>query len=86
MSFTDIAWGTKPMKSVTLGTFLELIEPGTPVVSRDGKLRGKTNRKHFRCRMDGCFGWRIAVKWPGGKWTYPCSKGMEYDEGQWRII
>ena len=82
----NIAWGATPMKSVTEGTFQELIEPGTPVVSRDSELTGHTNRTYFRCCMEGCTGLRIAVKWPDGHWTYPCSRGMNYNEGKWKII
>lgn len=32
----------------------------------------------FRCRLEGCTGRRITVKWPDGKITHPCSKGMRF--------
>ncbi|MHA2045438.1 MAG: hypothetical protein ACW99G_11635 [Candidatus Thorarchaeota archaeon] len=39
---------------------------------------GVTNGNSHKCRLAGCSGIRIHVKWKDGKWTYPCSKGMTY--------
>lgn len=60
------------------------------VLSRDGALVGRTTGGSHFCRLEGCGGLRISVRWPDGKITYPCSKGMvgvEPQEGEttWQI-
>jgi len=50
------------------------------------KLKGKTTGRAYRCRMDGCPGWRIAVRWEDGHMTHPCSKGMLLSKKGWRIL
>ena len=46
------------------------------MLSSDGKMRGEIkNLQSRKCRLEGCTGWRIHVKWPDGSSTYPCSKG-----------
>jgi hypothetical protein len=38
------------------------------------------------CRLEGCGGTRLHVKWPDGKRTYPCAKGcMVQVDGSLRI-
>lgn len=38
------------------------------------------------CNLHGCRGVRIAVRWPDGKITYPCTKGMtKHEDGSWEI-
>lgn len=40
-----------------------------------------------RCTMEGCRGTRVGVRWPDGKLTWPCSKGLEaVAAGQYRIL
>ncbi|MEJ6002498.1 hypothetical protein [Paucibacter soli] len=47
------------------------------VVSRDGLTTGvASNLAGYRCQMEGCTGRRLVVKWPDGKSTRPCTKGM----------
>jgi hypothetical protein len=29
-----------------------------------------------RCSLAGCTGTRLRVKWPGGRWTWPRTKGL----------
>lgn len=43
---------------------------------RDGTTRGVRTGGTRRCPMAGCNGIRIHVRWPDGKTTYPCSKGL----------
>ena len=62
------------------------IESGVTVVTRDGKQKGKTTGASYRCQMEGCLGLRVTVRWPGGKITHPCSKGMRRNEKSWRIL
>lgn len=50
---------------------------GTKVVSRDGKIKGKTTGSCNHCRLEGCNGLRLGVRWSDGKLTFPCTKGME---------
>lgn len=48
------------------------------MLSRDGKQKGTVLNLHSRrCTMEGCGGWRIHVRWPDGKNTYPCSRGCK---------
>lgn len=58
----------------------------TPVYSADGKVVGKTTGGEYPCRMEGCRGTRLGVRWPDGKITYPCSNGMNFTRKGWRII
>ena len=37
-----------------------------------GTATGSTRR----CRLEGCTGIRVMVRWPNGKVTWPCTKGM----------
>ena len=60
--------------------------PGIAVLGRDGKLEGKTTGAAYACQMDGCTGRRMGVRWPDGKITYPCSKGMDFPVDRWRIL
>jgi len=46
------------------------------VYNKDGTLKGVAKASGYRCQMDGCSGRRLAVKWPDGKVTRPCTKGM----------
>lgn len=48
----------------------------TIVYSRDGSLRGEAKAPGYHCQLEGCRGLRLAVKWPNGKVTRPCTKGM----------
>lgn len=39
------------------------------------------------CALEGCSGKRVCVRWPDGKHTWPCSKGLKQNEdGSWEII
>ncbi len=60
----------------------------TVMLSRDGKMVGKiVNRHSYRCRMEGCLGWRICVKWPDEHHTYPCECGCRsIDKNTLQII
>lgn len=39
---------------------------------KPGALTGTTRH----CRLEGCTGRRLGVRWPDGKITWPCSKGL----------
>lgn len=56
------------------------------IYSRGGKQRGTVIGPTSRICFEGCRGTRIAVRWKGGKVTYPCSSGMEpRKDGNWQI-
>lgn len=62
------------------------ITKGEKVISRTGTQEGKTTGGSRHCSLEGCRGLRIAVRWPSGKLTYPCTKGMTSNaDGSWRI-
>ena len=69
-----------------LGIKKPATEAGVTVFSRDKKLKGKTTGSAYRCRMDGCMGIRVVVKWGDGHITHPCSKGMRRNKDHWRIM
>lgn len=57
------------------------MEKGVRVGPRGGakasrKLRGVTTGGERYCTLEGCPGRRIAVRWPDGHLTWPCTKGM----------
>mgnify|MGYP001558136224 CR=1 FL=1 len=47
------------------------------IKSVNGKEQGKVVGQGFLCRLESCGGWRVPVRWPDGKLTYPCTKGMK---------
>ena len=62
-------------------------EAGVPVTRRDAaEPDGVTTGGAYRCRLEGCCGWRLAVRWEDDTLTNPCTKGMERDERGWRIL
>lgn len=49
-------------------------------------VRGMITGANRHCRLEGCTGLCFVVKWPSGKVTYPCSKGVEVrSDGQLQI-
>lgn len=63
-----------------------LVKPQDPVTTRGGETGRATGSTH-RCRMHGCNGRRITVRWPDRKITHPCTKGMERaPDGGWRVL
>ncbi len=64
-----------------------MMEKGTVVFARDGLVAGVSTGATHRCRLEGCNGLRVTVKWPDGKITHPCTKGMAtLPSGQWKIV
>lgn len=61
-------------------------DKGARVKSRDGKVEGFVTGSNHLCQMTGCSGRRISVRWPDGKNTFPCSKGMKWEGRHWRIM
>ena len=48
-----------------------------------GKIRGQGKN----CTLESCRGWRFPVRWPNGKLTWPCTKGMTIrDDGEYQIL
>ncbi len=38
------------------------------------------------CKLEGCNGIRLGVRWPDGKLTFPCTKGMSTSNpDEWQI-
>jgi hypothetical protein len=60
-------------------------QKGVRVISRDGKEKGLTTGATRCCRLGGCLGRALGVKWADGKTTYPCTKGMSVKRGAWKI-
>ena len=65
-----------------------LVVPCLHVKSRDGRKTGRVVGKQSLCSLEGCTGVRVSVRWPDGKLTRPCTKGMTVENagsGLWRI-
>lgn len=63
------------------------IEPGTKVRSRGSDRKGEATGSTHACSMEGCRGLRVSVRWPNGRTTFPCSKGMTVRKnGDWEIL
>jgi len=59
---------------------------GRTIYSRDGKIKGIVTGLAV-CRMEGCRGPRLSVKWADGRRTFPCSKGcLVQEDGSIKII
>ena len=56
------------------------------VVSRDGDFNGVTIGGSYPCKMEGCRGTRLSVRWDDGKVSFPCTKGMTYHDNTWQIL
>lgn len=58
------------------------------MLSRDGLRRGEIkNLRSRKCHTECCPGWRIHVRWPDGKNTYPCSCGCKIvDDETWQVM
>lgn len=39
-------------------------------------VKGVVVGKGKPCNLESCGGWRVCVRWPDGKHTWPCSKGL----------
>lgn len=47
-----------------------------------GEVIGETH-----CRLEGCTGIRLRVRWKDGKITLPCTEGMKVrKDGHWQIM
>ena len=47
------------------------------VYSKGKKAVGICTGSIRNCRMEGCTGQRLGVRWEDGKITFPCTKGMK---------
>ncbi len=52
-------------------------QKGTKVVSRDGQHVGELTGGSRACRLAGCTGVKLGVRWEDKRVTFPCSKGLE---------
>ena len=52
-------------------------------ITRPGRVTGGARR----CQLEGCLGRRIGVRWPDGRITWPCTRGMMVRrDGQYEIL
>lgn len=61
------------------------MDNGTKVYSFNGKEIGIATGSTRRCQLEGCLGIRIMVRWPDGKATWPCTKGLTAYKKGYRI-
>lgn len=59
-------------------------QPGAKVWNFDKSQQGVVVGTRD-CALEGCRGIRLITKWPDGKRTMPCTRGMEFTRGSWKI-
>lgn len=58
---------------------------GRKIYNRSGDRAGEITKTSL-CRLEGCGGIRLHVRWDNGKRTYPCSEGCTIQsDGSLRI-
>lgn len=56
------------------------------VYARNGRMCGRIVGGRDVCTLEGCPGFRISVRWPDGKLTRPCSRGLKVrKDGHYQI-
>ena len=56
---------------------------GTIVLNYGGDTAGILTGGQRPCTLEGCTGLRLATRWPDGRITFPCTKGMDFDSYRW---
>ncbi len=50
-------------------------------------VKGELTGGQHHCALEGCNGRRLAVRWPDGKRSFPCTRGMGVrPDGEWQIV
>ena len=55
------------------------VPTGVPVLSRSGRIEGRTTGGRRRCGTPGCSAWLLAVSWRTGQRTFVCTAGVRVD-------
>ncbi len=53
-----------------------VVKKGQRVYTADANSYGLATGSTHLCRLEGCRGLRVSVRWPDGGHTYPCSAGL----------
>lgn len=61
------------------------VRKGQKVIGPKGEL-GTTTGGRRPCRLEGCKGGQIAVRWEDGTLTYCCTDGLLFKNDSWKII
>lgn len=67
---------------------MDKLQRGTQVLNRDKTRKGTLTGGNRMCQMAGCRGLSLGVRWENGKLTWPCTKGMNFNEttNTWEIV
>lgn len=71
-----------------LQPYLHVVNNGK-ILSRDGKHVGTATGGNARqCRMEGCKGERIGIRWDDGTLTFPCTAAFQFDKRRkmWKLL
>jgi hypothetical protein len=82
----DGSWDLSRFPGYAPGIPVYAYAPGIHVYAKGDAKIGYTTGGHYRCRLESCGGVRIATRWPDGKMTFPCTKGMEWSSGKGWVI
>jgi hypothetical protein len=58
-----------------------------PIWNAQNTAQGTFTGEERPCRVKGCRGWRVQIRWPDGSVTWPCSRGFQVQiDGSARIV
>ena len=64
-----------------------LVYPRANGKGKHGKPGKATGGRTRRCGIEDCCGELVAVRWPDGRLTFPCTAGMaNCEDGTWAIL
>lgn len=75
---------TEALRGEGTSDTLRVVGP-TFVWNREHTEKGELTGTSRMCPLEGCTGVRLYVRWPDGKITYPCTKGMIETNGEYQI-
>jgi hypothetical protein len=58
---------------------------GVKVWQRNGAVQGEASGHTRKCNLEGCPSHKVMVRWPGGRRTWPCARGLVPYKDGWRI-
>ena len=64
---------------------MPLPKKGNIILDRNSAEKGEVRGNGKPCSLEGCRGIRFPVRWPNGKLTWPCTKGMAETKEGWKI-
>lgn len=67
---------TNPEGAAAVIIPVQSIDRTKRVYAENGRTRGRIIGGGDHCRLEGCPGIRVSVRWPNGTLTRPCTEGL----------